>query len=177
MAEYVPKLLELKFLKKLSKVIILPMLIASYVAQTGISFSFFGLSLHVQSNESFSLQMWQLLMVLTIKAGLIGVPCWIVHNFLPAFYLLTFLNWFQRSLLPVLALLPITFGFLGIFGGTDVPVLTLVKPYWFYTSFILGFYLLEIEDEMDRYGSGVSSEENLSYPRRTFPLAFFRDKF
>jgi hypothetical protein len=176
MSESVPKLLELKFLKKLSKAIVLPMLIASFIAQTGVSFSLFGLDVQVQISASFWMQAWQLLLILVLNSIFVGVPCWLAHNLLPLLYSLTFMNWFQRSLLPVVALLPITFGFLGIFGG-DLPVLSLIKPFWFYTAFILGFYLLEVEDEMDRSGRGTNDDGDLSYPRRTFPLAFNRDIF
>lgn len=177
MAEYVPKLLELKFLKKLSKVIILPMLIASYVSQTGLTFSFLDFYLSVNPESSFTVQIWQFTQVFCIKSLVIAMPLWVAHNFMPIFYGLTFMNWFQRSILPVVALLPITFGFLGIFSGSEMPFLSLIKPSWFYTAFILGFYLLAIEDEMDRDVSGVKDEDELSYPRRSFPLAYWRDRF
>jgi hypothetical protein len=177
MSEYVPKLLELKFLKKFSKVIILPMLIASYISQTGLNFSFYGFNLYVNPESSFMTQLLQFTQILCIKSAVIAMPLWLAHNFMPLIYGLTFMNWFQRSILPVVALLPITFGFLGIFSGRDLPFLSLFRPSWFYTAFILGFYLLSIEDEMDLSGGGIKDENDLTYPRRSFPLAFWREKF
>lgn len=177
MTEYVPKLLELKFIKKLSKVIILPMLIASYVSQTGLTFSLLGFQLYVDTGASFMSQLWQFTQIFCIKSVVIALPLWVAHNFMPTIYYLTFMNWFQRSILPVVALFPIAFGFLGIFTGNELPFLSLVKPSWFYTAFILGFYLLSIEDEIERDGNGVKEEEELSYPRKSFPLAYKRDIF
>lgn len=176
MAEYVPKLLELKFLKKLSKVIMLPMLIASYVSQTGLTFSVSDFHLYVDTGTSPMSQLWQFTQIFCIKSAVIALPLWIAHNFMPALYYLTFMNWFQRSILPVVALLPISFGFLGIFSGSELPFLSLLKPSWFYTAFIFGFYLLSVEDEIERDGTGLKEDEDLSYPRKSFPLAFRRDR-
>jgi len=169
MAELAPKLLDLKFLKRISKVIILPLLIASYISQTGLNMSELGLNLSINTEAAFFTQFVQFIAIFFLKTLFVGIPAWLAHHAMRPIYYCTYWNWLQRSLLPVFSIFPIAFGFLGVFSGKELPFLNLLNPSWFFTSFILGFYLLAVEGEIENdYGK----DNDHTYPRKNFPLWF-----
>ena len=175
MAEITPKLLELKFLKRISKVIILPLLIASYISQTGLNVSEVGLNLSINTEATFFTQFVQFIAIFSFKAMLVSIPAWLVHHLMPRIHFYTYWNWLQRSLLSILTIFPIAFGFLGVFSGKELPFLSLLNPSWFFTSFILGFYLLAVEGEIE---NDNSEDNDHTYSRKNFPLWFFgKDDF
>ncbi len=147
-------------LKRLCKTIVLPLIIASFTAQAGAD---------VSAGAAILENLSRIALILVINCVMVGLPLWILHNFMPYIHSWTYSNWFQRSLLSVIAVFPMAFGFLGIFA-VDMPVSHGLHHLWFYTSIVLGFYFLAIEDEIDM----IDSEKvDYCYPAKNFPLLYW----
>lgn len=175
MSEALPKLLELKFLKKISKIIILPMIVASSISQFGLEINIWGFTIGINQTSSLFIQTLQFILALSANTFLISMPLWYLHNCLPVIHYFTYSNKLQRSLVSITPILPITFGFLGFFHTSEIQTLSNINFHWYYTAFIFGFYLMSVEDDIDH--PMLKNEEDRSYPKRNFPLAFTKDEF
>jgi hypothetical protein len=138
MAAELIKLADVKFLREVSKIAIVPMLITAYLNQSGFSF----LVVFVDSNASFSEQVMQFLLIFLSSSLVIGAVTWIIHE------LFLYFQFYTKFLgLTVISVLFITFGFLGLYGK-DIPLINNLDSMWFYTSFISGFYCLARADDI-----------------------------
>ncbi len=142
MIEAFPKLADLKFLRELSRVVIVPMLVAAYLIQS--QFSLFGISVNPSAPIHF--QLLQFVGIFLLSTALIGFVAWGIHE------LLLLVQFYTRFVgLSVLSTIFLAFGFLGIFGES-VPLIMVLDEMWFYTAFVCGFYFLaraaEIEEKI-----------------------------
>ncbi|VUD48365.1 hypothetical protein TDB9533_01219 [Thalassocella blandensis] len=140
MIEVLPKIAEVKLLRELSKVVILPMLIAAYLVQSNISI--YGISINEQA--SVGAQTFQFLLVFLLSVGTIGFIGLVLHGVLINIHLYT-----NLTALFVLSVVFLTFGFLGVFGKS-LPFLEVLESAWYYTSFVCGFYLLSMASDLER---------------------------
>ncbi|KEI70323.1 hypothetical protein [Endozoicomonas elysicola] len=132
MIESIPKFAELKTLKELSKVLVVPLLVTAFLTQT--NFTFFGLEVDLKT--SMSIQIFQFIAVLVSAIAVIGGIAWGVHDLLVYLQIIT-----QSTALLILSTVSITLGLLGIFGE-KIPLLMDLNHLWFYGSFVCGFYFL-----------------------------------
>ena len=139
-----PKIGEIKNLKDLSKVIVLPLLCACYIFQSQFTVQIDDwLLVSVNESAPYSIQIFQAIFIFFSKT--------IVSGFLFAFvyYLFSIANIYSNDiLLPITVLVLLTLGFVGIFAIEKVALLKLVQPIWFYTTFVVAFFLLAHDDEM-----------------------------
>jgi len=177
MSESIPKLLDFKSLQKISKLIVLPMLITAYIIQTGLTVDNFGISLTIDTTRSFWSQLWQFSAIFVLKSTIVAVPAWLLHHFIPLFYYLTWFNWLQRSCLSIVAIFPISFGMLGLLSEGSLPFISSLNPTWFYTSFVVGFYIMAVESDIENYNSDGHCDSQTFYPRKSFPLNFLGKNF
>ncbi|HGZ6746225.1 TPA: hypothetical protein ACOLZF_004651, partial [Vibrio parahaemolyticus] len=138
--EVFAKLADVKLLRDLSRVVIIPMLIASYLIQS--DFSIFGLS--VVETAPQGVQLLQFIGVFFLTSAFVGAFAWSSHELLQYVHFLTHFHG-----LKVLSILFLAFGFVGVFG-VDNPVIGNLNIMWFYSSFICGFYMLSRMVEIDR---------------------------
>jgi len=136
-----PKISEIKNLKDLSKPMALPMLIASYTWQKDFAF------IEKLTSKSVSGVLQNFLIIggiyLLLHVGLAMLK----------------LQW-KFNLMPFLAVLFFTFGFIGVFAGDKARVLDAIHHSWFYTSFAVGFYLVALDDDLTEFEKkGRSSRE------------------
>lgn len=170
MADQIPSMLDMKLFKKASKVMILPMVIASLIIQFGLQATIFGFNISAEVSGSFSVTLLKLFLIVSIYLVKFAIPLWIAHNFLPIIHYITYVNKLQRSLISVLPLLPITVAAIGFFGKSSIASLNEINVSWFYTAFVLGFYLMAVEEDINYETS--RNEDGNSYPKRNFPFAF-----
>jgi hypothetical protein len=142
--DVVPKIGEIKNLKDLSKVIVLPLLCACYIFQSSFTVQFDDwFTLAVNESSTFTVQLFQVAFIFVSKTIVTAIIC----SFL--FYSLVIANIYTKEiLLPIVVLLLLTFGFVGIFASEKVLLLKQVKGIWFYSTFVVAFFLLAHEDEM-----------------------------
>ncbi|EJE8521535.1 hypothetical protein M5237_004675 [Vibrio parahaemolyticus] len=134
--EVLAKLADVKLLRDLSRVVIIPMLIASYLIQS--DFSIFGLT--VVETAPQGVQLLQFIGVFFLTSAF----AWSSHELLQYVHFLTHFHG-----LKVLSILFLAFGFVGVFG-VDNPVISNLNIMWFYSSFVCGFYMLSRMVEIDR---------------------------
>ncbi|WP_156473736.1 hypothetical protein [Neptuniibacter marinus] len=132
MMEVVPKIADIKTLRELSKVLIIPLFVTAYLSQSG--FSIFGLS--VQEGESIGIQLFQFIAVFSVSVVTIGFSAWGIHDLLLLLHIFT-----HEMALKILSLFALSFGLLGLFGH-EVPLISNLSVLWFYTSLVCGFYFL-----------------------------------
>ena len=132
MAAELIKLADVKFLREVSKIAIVPMLITAYLNQSG--FSFFGTTVNYEAVILF--QILQFLYIFIGSSLFVGFIAWIIHD------CLLYFQFFTKFIgLTVLSALFLAFGFLGLYGH-EIPLVDKLNNMWFYTSFICGFYCL-----------------------------------
>ncbi|WP_273977812.1 hypothetical protein [Vibrio parahaemolyticus] len=138
MAAELIKLADVKFLREISKIAIIPMLITAYLNQA--SFSIFGIG--VEENATLTNQVIQFIFIFFTSSIIVGVMAWTVHE------LLLYFEFYTKFLgLTIVSILFITFGFLGLYGK-EIPLIKSLDTMWFYTSFISGFYCLARSDDI-----------------------------
>jgi hypothetical protein len=144
--ETLPKIADVKILKELSKILIVPMLIAAFIVQTGLSLCFGPFLLAVSPESPFLIQALGFLMIFVLKGlfvGLLAISC---HMLL--IYLHIFTN---LRALKIFAVLFLAFGFLGVFAGGDLVFLKILNNMWFYTAFVMGFYCLAAATDFEEF--------------------------
>lgn len=142
--DIVPRISEIKNLKDLSKVIVLPLLCACYIFQSNFTVQFDGwFTFSVNESAIFTVQLIQFLFIFISKTIFMAIVCGLFY------YLLAIANIYTKELLlPIVVLLLLTLGFVGIFSHEKVPLLQQVKGIWYYSTFVVAFFLLAHEDEM-----------------------------
>ena len=139
-----PKIGEIKNLKDLSNVIVLPLLCACYIFQSNFTIQFDGwFTLSVNESATFTVQLIQIVFIFISKTIFTALVCSLFY------YSIAIANIYTKELLlPILVLLLLTLGFVGIFAPEKVPLLKQVKGIWYYSTFVVAFFLLAHEDEM-----------------------------
>lgn len=135
--DVMPKIGDIKSFKDLSTVLVLPMICACYIYQTEFTVRFDDWMFAVNNNASMAVQIFQtatIFIAKTLYAGIIGVV---------GYLLITTGDIYSNNLLiPIVVLVLLTFGFIGIFSPNKVQLLSELKPLWFYTAFVISFFLL-----------------------------------
>ncbi|PCJ83452.1 MAG: hypothetical protein COA54_15470 [Thiotrichaceae bacterium] len=137
MIESIPKLADLKLLKEMSKVIIVPMLIAAVIIQSGLTLNIGFTIISVNADDSFTEQCINFFAIFIIKGSLTAMAAVIVHSLL--LYVHIFLDNF---VLHALSTFFLAFGFIGLLSGDEVLFINQLNKMWFYTSFVYGFYFI-----------------------------------
>ena len=135
---------EIKNLKDLSKVIVLPLLCTCYIFQSNFTIQLDSwLLISVEETSSYTVQVF--------ITGLIFISKTLVSGFVYviAYYLFSLVNIYcNQILLPIVVLLLLTLGFVGILIPEKVALLKYIEKIWFYSTFVVAFFLLAHEDEM-----------------------------
>ncbi|MBC3767680.1 hypothetical protein [Neptunicella marina] len=147
MADVMPKISDIKNLKDLSKVIVLPLLCACYLLQSDFNIHVGDFLFMVSKNATLNIQITQVVIVFTCKA------LWAAIISISAYLAVIYANIFiHRLILPTIVLLLLTLGFSGIFSPEKIPLLLNLGSVWFYASFVVAFFLLAMQDEIDNVG-------------------------
>lgn len=170
MTDQIPSLFDMKLFKRASKIMILPMIIASLITQFGLHISIFGFAFSVDASNTFFIKLLQMLLIVVLYIIKFALPLWLAHNFLPIVHYVTYINKLQRSFLSILPILPVTVACLGLFGRDSLALINEINFNWFYTSLVFGFYLMAVEDDINFENS--RDEDGNSYPKRNFPFAY-----
>jgi hypothetical protein len=144
--DWIPKLTDIKNLRDCSVILVLPMLVASFIAQTGLSIDFMGLGVD-KADPAFT-QVWNFLVVFVLKGAVVCVAALFVH------WLLWVISPFTQMLIwDVLAVLFLAVSFLGFSAGKATEVVGQVDKMWFFTSFVVGFYCLAMKAHFDKWAN------------------------
>lgn len=143
--DVVPKIGEIKNLKDLSKVIVLPLLCACYIFQSNFTVQFDSwFTVSVNESSTFTVQLIQFFFIFVSKTIVTAFICGVLY------YSVVIANIHTNELLlPIVVLILLTLGFVGIFSPEKVPLLKQVKGIWYYSTFVVAFFLLAHEDEMN----------------------------
>lgn len=148
MADIVPKIGDIKNLKDLSRVIVLPMICACYLFQSDFSIDIDGLITLTFTDDVSTTQQF-ILAAIIFTAKTLWAAFWAILTY-------AFLLWanftIHQAIIPIFVLMLLTMGFAGIFAKGEIPLLSELGSVWFYTSFVVGFFLLSIEEELDSIG-------------------------
>ncbi|MGX9728842.1 MAG: hypothetical protein ACTFAK_16465 [Candidatus Electronema sp. VV] len=136
----IPKTIDIQSLHSVSKVIVLPMLIAASIIQC--NFSAFGIA--INQEDAFKFQVINFLIVFIVHSFVVGSIAVSIHWLL--FLVQIFSNFIALSILSMLFL---SFGFLGVYSE-HAPLIGKSNPMWFYASFVCGFYFLSRESDIDK---------------------------
>ncbi len=154
MADVMPKIGDIRNLKDLSKVIVLPLLCACYLLQSNFSIEIDGFLFIVNEDASFTVQIIQTISIFTLKtlwAAVISALSYLTV-ILADIYV-------HRLILPITVLLLLTLGFIGIFSPPKIALLEDLSDAWFYSCFVIGFFLLAMQDEVERgTGNGINKD-------------------
>lgn len=150
MPTVIPKISEVKNLQDLSKVIVLPLIAVSYVLQTGLTLSLGHWVFNIPAEASPSGIIFWSLLVFTLKAIFISLPA--ILSYVGLFYAHVWLCCYRVNFLPCVALLFIALGFYGVLTEGEVGPLSVIHHAWFYTAFVIGFFLLQANNQYDEVG-------------------------
>ena len=135
--DVMPKIGDVKNLKDLSVVLVLPMICACYIYQTDFTVRIDDWVISVNASSSTGIQIFQTVLIFiakTLFAGIVGVVAYMVIAYGDIYS--------NYTIVPIVVLVLLTFGFVGIFSSDKIALLNGLKPLWFYTSFVLSFFLL-----------------------------------
>lgn len=135
--EWIPKFGDVKTLQGLSKLLVGPILVASFIANTGLVVENDIFSIAIPENGTFS-EYW---------LYFIGIFIFKTIEVLFAFYFpVAIIKTFRYQLGPdwfhIFGVLGLTFGFCGIFSAGSIEFFKTVHPSTYYASIVAGFYLL-----------------------------------
>ncbi len=150
MPTIIPKVSEVKNLQDLSKVIVLPLIAVSYIFQTGLSLRLGAWAFNIPGQASPAGIIFWTLVIFTLKAIFISVAAVLLYVVL--FYIHVGLMYFRVNFLPSVALLFIALGFYGVLTEGAVGPLSIIHNSWFYTAFVIGFFLLQAINQFDEVG-------------------------
>jgi len=135
--DVMPKVGDIKNLKDLSTVLVLPMICACYIYQSDFTVTIDDWVLSVNTNATMAVQIFQTILIFVAKtlfAGVVGLITYFVVAYGDIYS--------GNVVIPIVVLLLLTFGFVGIFSPGKIDLLTGLKPLWFYTSFVISFFLM-----------------------------------
>ena len=145
-----PKVSDVKNLQDLSKVIVLPLICASYIQQTGLTLNIGQWVFSIPEQVSPTIMFLLAICIFSAKAIFISVLAIILYFAL--FYCHLHLLSYRVNLIPAVALLFISFGFYGVLSDSGVNRLLNIQPSWFYASFVIGFFLLQANAQFENKG-------------------------
>ncbi|MGL4724546.1 MAG: hypothetical protein ACRCWW_08610 [Scandinavium sp.] len=137
--DLLPKISDIKNLKDLCKVIVLPLLCACYIVQSPFSLDFDGhvLSLHADDNEA--LKIIKTVIIFAGKTFFATATAFIIY------FLLALLQAGTNEFITLVSIvLLLTFGFTGIFAGDRMSSVIHIEAIWYYASFVTAFFLLSV---------------------------------
>lgn len=141
--DLLPKVSDIKNLKDLCKVIVLPLLCACYIIQSQFSLDF--------GDYVFSLNGAEADKVLFFKVVIIIVGKTIFSSFMSfvLYFIFAFLHVITKgaAMLGCILIL-LTFGFLGVFAGDKVVSIIKIEAIWYYASFVTAFFLLAMLEQL-----------------------------
>ena len=144
MADVMPKIGDIKNLKDLSKVIVLPLLCACYLFQSTFSIEVDSFLFFVNADATISVQIFQTIVIFVLKtlwAALFSILLYLAVIFADIYI--------HQSILPIVVLLLLTLGFTGIFSPSKIALLANLNGIWFYSCFVVAFFLLAMQDEVE----------------------------
>ncbi len=150
MPAIIPKVSEVKSLQDLSKVIVLPLIAVSYVLQTGLSLKIGDWAVTVPAQASPAWMIFLIVVIFILKALFVSVAAIILYFGL--FYAHVWLICYRVNFLSCVALLFISLGFYGVLTEGSVGPLSIVHHSWFYTAFVVGFFLLQAISQFEEHG-------------------------
>lgn len=127
MIEALPKIADVKILKELSKVLIVPMLIAAFIVQTGLTFNVWLIHLSISPESPFLEQALIFIAIFVLKSLLVGLAAGSAHGLLLYVHFST-----NLTVLKIFTALFLAFGFLGVFAGEELLFLNALNKMWFY---------------------------------------------
>ncbi|WP_261641096.1 hypothetical protein [Erwinia mallotivora] len=141
--DILPKLSDIKNLKDLSKVIVLPLLCACYISQSDFSLSGESVFLSLNNTDSTGL------MLLKVTFIFLGKTMFSAILFILIYVGIAFLHFCTKGMaLPFFMLILLTFGFLGIFAGDKVTAIFHMQKIWYFASFVTAFFFLEMTESI-----------------------------
>ena len=135
--EWMPKFGDVKTLQGLSRLLVGPILVASFIANTGLAIENEVFSLVIPETGTFS-EYWHYFVGIFVLRAI---------EVLLAFYLpVAFIKGFQYKLGPdwfhIFGVLGLAFGFCGVFSLGSIEFFKTIHPSTYYASIVAGFYLL-----------------------------------
>lgn len=146
----IPKISDVKNLQDLSKVIVLPLISVSYVLQTGLVLSLGDWVFGIPEQASPAGLLFWTILIFTLKAIFISVQA--VLLYVGLFYAHVWLSCYRMNLMPCVALIFISLGFYGVLTEDSAAPLSLLDHSWFYSSFVIGFFLLQATSQFEEHG-------------------------
>lgn len=150
MPAVIPKVSEVKNLQDLSKVIVLPLIAVSYVLQSGLSIGFGSWVYFVPAEATSTGMILGTLVIFSLKAIFISALAVLLYFVL--FYAHAWLVCYRVNFLQCVALLFIALGFYGVLTEGAVGPLSIIHHSWFYTAFVVGFFLLQATAQFEEHG-------------------------
>ncbi len=135
-AEWIPKLGDVKTLQGLSRLLVGPILVASYIANTGLSFTCDMFRLIIPNDGTFAAYWHYFLGIFLIKTVQVLLVFYVPVTIIKYFSYVG-PDWFH-----ILGVLALAFGFCGLFSLESIGFFKTLHPSTFYASIVAGFYLL-----------------------------------
>lgn len=144
--DFFTRLTDMGNLKEISRVMILPLLSAAYIQQTGFQLEFSDYILFINGFESV------ILLVLTWLAIFLGKVFWVWLWFYLLKYIIDWLHIRTNEIVfPVLASLLLTAGILGLTSSFTEPAVFIdIKDTWFFTAIVMAFYFFSEANEIEK---------------------------
>lgn len=140
----IPKIGEVKNLKDLSTVLVLPIICVCYLNQTDFSIKAGDIEFMVNSQAAIWVQVVQFVLIFIGKTLCISLVA------LLAYVALSYADiQMDNILVPIIVLVLLTFGLTGVFSPEKIPFIRSLKPLWFYASFVVSFFLLSHQDRIN----------------------------
>lgn len=140
--DVLPKISDINNLKDLCKIIVLPLICACYIYQTSFSLDLDGYILSISLEDSDTIKYIKFLSIFLGKIAFASFFSMILY--LGLIYSQVYIH-NSVILLTVLAFL--TFGFVGIFSNGTLESIVPLKTIWYYTSFVVAFFLLAMNEQ------------------------------
>ncbi|MCC4861769.1 hypothetical protein FCV63_00830 [Vibrio lentus] len=140
----VPKISDIKNLKDLSTVLVLPLLCACYIYQTEFILSLGSFSFSIDPDNS---GFWYYVQIVVI---FVGKTVWAAF-FSSALYMAVIYAYIyiHQSIIHLIVLLLLTFGFVGVFATDKINTYLSLAPLWYYSCFVVAFFLLSMLEQID----------------------------
>jgi hypothetical protein len=145
MISIVPKITDVNSLKTVSTLLTLPMLCVAYFLQSGAQIGWDGNTwFNIPVDLPSSIQVHRLLLIFFLKSVWISFLGMFAYGALGAIHI-----YVKQPILPMLAVVMLAFGILGIFARDAFPLLNLIGPFWFYASIVWALFLNSMTAQMD----------------------------
>lgn len=145
MNEFIPKFGDVKALKDLAKVFAFPVLAVAYILQTGMQIEWNeNVWFDLGSNLPEEIQFNRFLIIVIAKALWSSIFGGIAYLVLAAAHIFIW-----DMVLPIIAMVLFTFGFLGLFQFGFTPKFEEANAFWFYACFVWGFFMFTIKEQFE----------------------------